>query len=443
MRAFPVALLAFSIACAKENPAPPVVASAAPPDAGALVGVAADDAGSASVPQDAGTGGSDAGTGGSDAGTGGSDAGTGGSDAGTPPAKASWSGKVAVVRLASSSSCDAAMPGDPGTPVVAALSPATGDRCDFATADGQGRVMAECWGRTHAPPRPPHWVTFDSDGRRYAEFEAWVPYPYASAADGMVGFTDDSPVIPPVLQVVHRSALGVLSAGYWVGNDEHPSVVNRRFGAGVLVAGLTASSPQSFAVAVYDGEGRRLSQVNPSPSGRPGLVAVGEDRSGAVGYASGELPGPLSIVFIDPATGISGPPLLFDAPPPQGNHWRTIFYGSWVQLYGLAGGGVEIVINGLPTFVADPSSNTLEPAPEWLRLHPDESFLIVRHGEAQALVKADPDSAVVTVVSRDGEVCGTISVSDFAFGDIGFDGTLVGSTGPGGAVKVWWPGLLR
>jgi hypothetical protein len=217
--------------------------------------------------------------------------------------------------------------------------------------------------------------------------------------------------------------------------------VNFRSGGGLVVAGLPAISPNQFAIALVDETGAMVSHVNPAiPCG--GEVAVAEEKSGLVAYAAGA-PGPLCLVFIDPISGSTSPALRVEVPPPAPGYPYGIPYGEWVRLYGLAGGGVAIFVNGVPAWIASPSTNTIEAAPAWLASHAGESFHLVRRGAAQALVRSNPDSAEITVVSADGERCGTITVTGFRFADLGFDGTLVGSTGGRGTVKVWWTGLLR
>jgi hypothetical protein len=240
---------------------------------------------------------------------------------------------------------------------------------------------------------------------------------------------------------MHVAAGGAELGGAALDNDEHPGIVNRRFGPGLVAAGLPARSPNQFAVTLYDGMGALESLVHPSRFCFDG-AAVAEDASGTVALAGGEPGTPLCLRFVDPHSGDSSDSLSFVAPDPDPGT-RIVPYGTWIQLFGLAGGGIAIFANGVPIYVAQPSSNAIVRAPEWLTSHPRETFRVVRGGTANALARSDVAGSVITLVSPAGEVCGTISVTDFAFGDIGPDGTLVGSTGPAGAVKVWWPGLLR
>jgi hypothetical protein len=135
--------------------------------------------------------------------------------------------------------------------------------------------------------------------------------------------------------------------------------------------------------------------------------------------------------------------VVLDIPGTDVGFTYQVLFDSPVVLVALAGGGVAIEVDGAARWIARPWQAKVEQAPAWLASHPGEQLRVVRQGQAQALVRSAPDSAVITLVSAAGDVCGTIAVSDFTFGDIGFDGTFLGSTGPAHATKVWWPGLLH
>jgi hypothetical protein len=335
-----------------------------------------------------------------------------------------------------------------GAPVLVALDVRPNEGCDAATADGEGRVLAECRNRW----RTPRWYTFAPDGERLHSFEAELPPFFFAAPQGFIGLTETFGGAPPPWRAVYVSAEGAQTKGAAVGNDEWPFVANRRYGGGFLTAGVHSEehippAPPAFRLDLdlFDGMAANVSAPRLGIAGSFGIeVAVAEDSSGAVAFVKtrGRAQS-LSLVWIDPATGTISDEVVLDIPGTDVGFTYQVLFDSPVVLVALAGGGVAIEVDGAARWIARPWQAKVEQAPAWLASHPGEQLRVVRQGQAQALVRSAPDSAVITLVSAAGEVCGTIAVSDFTFGDIGFDGTFLGSTGPAHATKVWWPGLLH
>src|SRR4051812_21155935 len=68
-------------------------------------------------------------------------------------------------------------------------------------------------------------------------------------------------------------------------------------------------------------------------------------------------------------------------------------------------------------WIAHPWQDRVEVAPECLASHPGESLHILPNGRGHVLIAGAPDSTILTFVSSEGTICGSITFRDFRFGD--------------------------
>ncbi|HET9751473.1 MAG TPA: hypothetical protein VFP52_00875, partial [Myxococcales bacterium] len=201
-------------------------------------------------------------------------------------------------------------------------------------------------------------------------------------------------------------------------------------------AGMVALSPaQGDGAIVFsaDSAGLKVRRLDPTLAEASSLTVPGtftprggaQDASGAV-LALVAAGSAVSGVWVDLAKGVAGAPFSLGS-------------AARVLARPLLGGGVAVRLDGHWSALLQPGDSTPHPPPAWLRDGAD--IAPVRAGKAHALVPAAGGS--VDLLSPQGNLCGTVPFPGVASVSVGQDGSVVGSSGPGGCSKVFWRNALR
>jgi hypothetical protein len=418
-----------------------------PVDAGPVGGT---DAGPGGSPDAGGGGGSpDAGGGGGspDAGGGGGspDAGGGG---GSPDAGGGGGSPDAGGGGGVAAGCEGIMPGDPGMPVTAGITPSGDDQeCWAATSDESGDVAMEAHRSdanstlitANTSRSIVHWFQFRPDGSRVGD--AFASYGLFPQGSGFIGTWWEGG--PPKEFVRFWSGDGQVhdNKDKPFGADDGPGMMGRGFGAGVLTATSSSFINQGFVTFRRFGpSGQQQFQDERKEVPVVGAV-IGVAEPGVFGRATAAFIMPLGSgnlyvqwVELDPSSsgGRQGEEKLLATGVDPNNFLVHPFAD---------GSGIALRINGAWAGTLAPFETTLSPPPTWLADHPDHDFAIIRGQRAYALTQSGRNS--IEVISKQGNSCGSVTFPDVGGVSTGADGTVIGASGPGGCTKKWWRGLLR
>ncbi|MCA1829302.1 MAG: hypothetical protein LC689_20450 [Myxococcales bacterium] len=275
-----------------------------------------------------------------------------------------------------------------------------GQTCTAATSDGNGVMAAEAHDANGVT-----WNLFGTNGARQASFRAGpIVFGQPTGFEGYSAGVDQywtEGGAPNYFAAVEKNAL-----------------IQRAYGSGTIAIGATSSN---VVVHKVDATGNEITQVPIALVGTP--LAGAEDASGAVLAVVG-VGGTAKGVWFDLTHGSAGTPFDLGA-------------ASSAAARGLIGGGVAVALDGHWKAVVNPNSATLVPAPAWLR--DGAELVIVRGAKAYGLVEKNG----VDVVSPQGSACGPVTFGGVTSVSVGFDGTVIGSTGAGGCTKVFWLGALK
>jgi hypothetical protein len=199
------------------------------------------------------------------------------------------------------------------------------------------------------------------------------------------------------------------------------TIVGPAFGSGAIAL---SADPQALTVTKVDAN---AGEVPPAATvaGSFAPLAAAEDASGAV------------LALVRTGAGVAG--LWVDLIKGTATQPFSVGAGTDVKARPFLAGGIAVRLDGRWTGVAHAGEWALGPAPAWLGEATD--FAPAVGGKAYAVIPNSGSS--VTIVSSQGNSCGSVKYPGVSSVSVGADGTVVGSTGTAGCTRYVWRGALR
>ena len=314
------------------------------------------------------------------------------------------------------SGCEGVMPTSVPPPVTVTNPHGGGDVCWNATADLAGDIAAESHPASMGAAWRGTWQVWSKTGASIGRFGDVggdvVGEPNGFAATNR----DDHVVYSPAGQETKRSKL--------TGNCTAEAFFSMTGGSVVL-----ERCGGDLKAYRFDAKGNQTARASVGPAATSAAIVDAQDRTLVV---AGGAPGFGARWFdagLKPASDVFG--------IPGGG-------GTAVIVRPLIGGGAAVQIDGRWVATVQSGKGDADAAPGWLAGHRNYDLQIIRGAMAYAFIPrqgASPHNAL-DLFSGTGERCGTQSFPADGL-SMGPDGTVIGSSGPGGCSHPFWSALLR
>ena len=302
------------------------------------------------------------------------------------------------------------VPAEPATGLVFDIG-SPGSACADSTSDGAGSIAAESHSSAGLT-----WSIHDSRSTATGSFSGGPVTPQASGFVDLVGN-------PNALSLFLWDAGGTPRATQPIGDGSALALIAPRNegGAAVLAQAVGPLGPNApppeVRATTFDAELSPLASLSFSSTGM--VLAAAEDESGQILAISNIGQG----TWLDLAHGTAGAPF-------------SVGSATAAVARALRGGGVAVRLDGRWAGIARPGSGALSPPAPWMTEGAD--FFPLGQGGAYAVITANTID-----IARGQTTCGSITLRTASSVSVGLDGTVIGSAGPNGCTKIFWPKLLQ